>query len=164
MTEKKATEMLAEMDAKIDLILKYIQNVDFNLKLQSARSASPVPQPPSTEQNRTEIVASSSSDITFVEVGNEPKSDGRKVTVHQNVYYPNGKPAPLAKIKILDASKQLVKETKTNSTGKWTVVLDPGNYFIHITKAEAADKPKIDHYFEVTVPSTKASFELESKR
>lgn len=163
MTEKKATEILAEMDAKIDLILKYIQNVDFNLKLQSARITSPTivtPQPPSIEQNSIGL----SSDLTFIEVDNEPKLDRRKVTVHQNVYYPNGKPAPLAKIKVLDASKQPLKETKTNSAGKWTVVLDPGNYFIHITKAEAADKPKIDHYFEVTIPSTKASFELESKR
>lgn len=159
--------MLAEMDIKLDMILAYMKNIDFNVKRQSQANKStpevsseilsptvvPQPQPLPTVP-----------EITFVEVGNDSKSDHRKVTVHQNVYYPNNKPAVLAKVKILDANKQIVKETKTNNVGKWTAILDPGNYFIHITKAEVADKPKVDHYFEITVSSSKSSLELESKK
>jgi len=161
MSEKKATDFLLEMDDKLNKILSFISNVDFNLKLISSKlTVKPVDQV--AEQTARQIEPATFYNVDAVEPMGQP--DNRKVTVHQKVTYPNDKPAVLANVKIFNSLKEEVKSTKTNHAGKWNAVLDPGNYFIHITKAEVADKPKIDHYFEIEIQASKIPIELESKK
>lgn len=171
MTEKKATELLVEMDYKLDLILSYMKNLDFNLKLQSdlklkeSKQASKIEplvekqSPPKEPKKEKEIIKTEKNPVVT-----EGASENRKVNVFQHVYYPNGKPAALATIKVFDSQKQEIKKTNSNHSGRWSALLDPGGYFVHITKAEVADKPKIDFYFEITVSPSNTALELESKK
>lgn len=170
MSEKKATDVLTEIDTKVDLILKYITNIDFNIKRSSNKSNDQTVITNIIPPITPDYVVLDTSEMSFPEVtpesinSEEVKDDIKKVTIHQKVCYPNDKPAVLAKVKIFNSVKKEIKETKTNHSGKWNAVLEPGKYFIHITKAEVADKPKIDHYFEIVVQASKIPIELESRK
>ena len=169
MAEKKATDLLLEMDNKIDSILNYIKNIDLNIKLVSNKLAAPFNAEIAGIKSKSQAIKPSiieEPEVIFTEVDtNFEKEQTRKVTVHQKILYPNDKPAVLANVKIFtNPAKKEIKATKTNHSGKWNAVLDPGSYFVHITKAEVADKPKIDHYFEIDIPASKMPIELESKK
>ena len=177
MTEKKASEVLAEISEKMnkmDEILAYVKNIDFNYKLVIAKL---------NEKNKISLahneyslkelssvaspiaasVITQPESISNLEVDNTSEPV-KKVTVQQKITYPNDKPAVLAKVLITNEKKEKIAETKTNHGGKWATTLLPGSYFVHVTKAEVADKPKIDHYFPITIPISKTPIELDPKK
>jgi hypothetical protein len=57
---------------------------------------------------------------------------------------------------------KVVGETRTDQNGRWKTDLVPGKYFVHITKPASAQKPQIDHYFDILVDGNKKTLELES--
>ena len=144
---QSATEVLAEIHQHTTQILGYMKSIDYKYSLllkriekQLEENFSPALPPPE-----------------------EPKKS--KVLIQQLVSYPDNKWAPLVVVKIYDREKHLIKETKTNSAGKWTANLDPGEYFIHLLKASVGqNKPKIDQYFSITVESSEKPIELPAQK
>ena len=86
--------------------------------------------------------------VEFPEIDSLPNDN---VVVFQKITYPDGRYAPLANVKIIK-NGNVIATKLTSSTGKWTQVLTPGEYDVHITKAPVEGKPIIDVAFKLNVP------------
>lgn len=177
--EKKATDILLELEEKIDKLLSYVVNMDNNYKIIISRLDSlkpnnisvaslPVVKDSKALVQQEPVKAVSKSD--FIEVQEaEPKKDS-KIRVSQVVKYPKDKGSKqnnvvLASVKIYDSNglegKNIVGENRTDQNGRWKIDLFPGNYFVHIVKPASTQKPQIDHYFPITIDDEKSSLELD---
>lgn len=201
MTERKATDILLDIEKTLNLVLGYQKTNDLNQKLLLNRlnkivtglenkSAAPVkrqpsveafvtvPTPPSKTLVAKPMQVTNAEDFDEegkpqIEVELQPKTgrrdirmptqQGKKVAVQQRIHYPDGKNVILASIEITDAAKNVIKKTRTNSAGKWNATLDPGRYFIHVTKSATTEKPVVEHRYEVEIPISDSPLELEPK-
>ncbi len=89
-----------------------------------------------------------------------PTKPSGKVSVSQQVLNDEGSPIFLASVEILDMNGALIKQTRTNTKGRWVAPLDPGRYAVHITK-RIQDKPPVDLKFAVEIPETGKPMELD---
>lgn len=91
-------------------------------------------------------------------------SQSKKVAVSQQLLFPDGKPIFLANIEVMDESGQVIKQTRTNSQGRWLAPLEPGEYTVHIVKRMAAEskKPPVELRFQVQIPESGGPVELPS--
>lgn len=188
--EKKASEILLELEQKVDLILGYLKTSDLNYKLIIARLdklTSLVNQNTFTQPatiSKTNILDNKlipkPAVVEFHEMDEEnnpvineelqPQAGRRdlrtqgqnkkKTQVQQKISYPDGKVVILANIEIFDNNKKLVKQTRTNSAGKWNASLSAGKYFIKIYKAPTSNKPLISKEYEVDIPESDILLEL----
>ena len=194
--EKKASEILLELEQKIDLMLGYLKTGDLNYKLIIARLdklASLVNQNTSSQQYgnavRTAVGQTNVGEhklvlkpaaVEFHEVDEEnnsvineelqpqagrrdlrtPGQTKKKTQVQQKIAYPDGKVVILANIEIFDSNKKLVKQTRTNSAGKWNASLEPGKYFVKVYKAPTSNKPVVEQQYEVDIPMSDTPLEL----
>lgn len=178
--ERKATEILLELEEKLDKVLSYIVNMDNNYKIILSRldhlksnsisvaAASPVLEN-SPKINKIQEAAEGLE--TFVDVSEAHSiSNGVKVKVSQVVKYPKSKGLKqnnvvLASVKIYDSNGKdggnIVGENRTDQNGRWKIDLLPGQYFVHILKPASTQKPLIDHYFPITIGNDKMSLDLE---
>jgi hypothetical protein len=86
--------------------------------------------------------------------------DSKKTVVSQKLLYPDGKVAVLATVKVYDMQNKLIKQTRTNSGGKYTVSLSPGKYMISIYKPATTDKPQIKEEKIVEVQASDSPMEI----
>jgi hypothetical protein len=176
--ERKATDILLELEEKLEKVLSYVVNMDNNYKIIISRLDSiknnnlPVANlSVNTSENIKSIEKNTSLNDTFVEVNSiDEKSKHEKVRVSQVVKYPKSKNVKqnnvvLALVKIYDSkgldAGTVVAENRTDQNGRWKVDLSPGQYHVHITKPASTQKPQIDHYFPISVDGEKSSLDLE---
>jgi hypothetical protein len=183
--ERKATDILLDLEDKIDKLLLHIANVDNNYKIIISRldqlknntsmalrpSYPPNNQPVSIPPEPTIISAKEKKQSEFPQVDNSAASSKPdKVRVSQVVKYPKSKNSKqnnvvLASVKIYDhkglQGGALVGENRTDQNGRWKIDLSPGDYFVHILKPASTQKPQIDHYFPINVTDEKSVLELE---
>jgi hypothetical protein len=177
---KKASEVIVEINEKIDMLLSFFKNHDNNQKLIISR-LDKIYKKLNLSNNESSNLSLddevSKSDINFakvdfIEVKENLKVDSdKKILVHQFVKYPknNDKQLPviLAKVKIYpepgikdNPSIAEIASIVTNSNGMWEAELLPGKYFAHILKPKTNTKPQIDIYFDFTVDGNEKIKEL----
>lgn len=184
--ERKATDILLELEEKVNKLLSYVINMDNNYKilisrldqLKTSQISVAVPVVESSLKkndikNVKQEIKKPEEPITFINVeDSEPKPLSlNKVKVSQIVKYPKDKGTKqnnviLASVKVYDKNGaeggNVVAENRTDQNGRWKIELSPGNYFVHIVKPASSQKPKIDHYFPISIDDQKASVELDS--
>lgn len=178
---KKASELLVEMDQKLDKILGIIGNHDLLLKTLNNRVSNKnvvqsIPTQPQKSLpglkpgitlgdfglEQTELV----SDNEFVQVNTDhfdaeiQKSNGKKVAVQQKVTYSDGKNICLASVEITGESLKVPKKLKTNAMGKWLAALDPGNYVVSVNKSKNTNKQSVAISMNITIPESDKPIEL----
>lgn len=176
--EKKATDILLELEEKIDKLLSYVVNMDNNYKiiisrLDNLKSVSPLVSSEAVKKEKSEpikeTIIENKLNETFEPQVIENKKE-LKVRVSQVVKYPKDKGSKqnnvvLASVKIYDSNgldgKIVVGENRTDQNGRWKIDLFPGKYFVHIVKPASTQKPQIDHYFPILIGDDKSSLELD---
>lgn len=169
--ERKDSEILLDIEKKVNDILNHIKVVDFNVKMlhNKMREGFVKPEPsqdkivikePIIEKPKSEepkpILPVSISTVSvptvesFIQVGDSKteviksnKVDGKKHVVSQKIFYASdSKNTILATVKAFDETNNMVGETKTGMTGIWTLSLRPGIYMIQLTKAGTKTPPR----------------------
>lgn len=163
---KKASELLVEINQKLDSLLGIVRNQDLLLKTLNNRiskNSQSIPPPENKIINSsTELV----SDDEFVQVNTDEfnaeiqKSGGKKVAVQQRVTYSDGKNICLASVEITGDNLKSSKKLKTNAMGKWIAVLEPGNYVVRISKPANKNKQVITISSSFTVTESDKPVEL----
>lgn len=207
MDERKATDILLDLESKVDSLLAYYKVIDFNLKMiltklqmqkiesnqnielpkvsenvgtveafipetkgkkaKTIKSTVPPPTQPPIPSAATPAISSVSAppEEVFPEQDEGLKKavvkSGKKVAVQQKIMYPNGKNMILAEIKITTSSGELIKTTRTDSSGKWKAVLVPGQYIVNIASRILQDQPKIEKSYAFEVPVQDEILELD---
>jgi len=182
---KKATDILVEINQKVDKLLGMVANHDLLLKtLNNKLNKTNIPTenlnipqvplktnipglkpgvvlgPNGLEQK--EIV----SDDEFVQVNTDhldaeiQKSNGKKVAVQQRVTYADGSNICLANVEITGNNLKAPKKLKTNAMGKWLIALEPGQYVVAITKSANKNKQGIAISMNITIPESDKPVEL----
>jgi hypothetical protein len=158
--QRKATDELVDLEHKVDLALKYLQNIDFTLKsLMSILSSRDVSDSKSKRPK-------SMPTVEAVEVGipQVVLSDQGVTVVRQKVLYPDSSPVRLGNVEVFDLSNNLIHKAKTSHVGKWTASLPPGNYVVHIFRSAITDKPTVNVKNDITVTENDSLIELEELR
>jgi hypothetical protein len=212
---RSVSEVVIDLEQKVDTLLAYYRNMDANIKLLLSRSrqnlvsekvvsnlsnagqgakfpgktpakpaakSTPAPKPTKPNLPQTNIFetlkarAGVTDDAELTTEHDElieeavhkgtrrgartaTKPSG-KISVSQQVLNDEGGPVFLASVEILDMSGDLVKQTRTNTKGRWVAPLEPGQYAIHIVK-RSQDKPVIDLKFAVEIPESAKPLELD---
>lgn len=169
MTQRKATDVLLDLEDKIDLALRRLTVLDTNVKilLNKVSPTKNLEEVKSINNNEKSLeVPKEAPKITvesFTQVGDKSTqkvikstidSSAKKRLVHQNlIYNSDNKNVVLAKVKAYDMDQNLVGETKTNMHGKWKLSLRPGKYIIHIVKngTRTPPRPPIDIKSDIIV-------------
>lgn len=181
MSEKKATDLLVEIDEKIDQILSYIKVQDFNYKILLNRvnsliekseafkgGAAAVPAPAAAAPPPFSVTAPKEEVEFVVEPEPEkkkfnPEGSVKKVPVQQKVIYPDDSLVCLARVDIL-SNGELVKQVRTVQTGKWNAALLPGEYEVRISKSATKTKPQVNISYNIKVPESSNTVEIETKK
>ncbi len=85
-----------------------------------------------------------------------PIADGKIVQVTQRVVDKNQKSIFLADVEIKNVNGEVVQKIKTNSVGKWSTNLEPGQYRVNVYKRENASRQKINISQDISVDSVKS--------
>lgn len=79
-------------------------------------------------------------------------SKDKPINVTQLIMGYDGKPLPLATVRITDRYGQPVKSTRSNTKGRWSIPLNAGDYKVHILrKFNGTDKKPVEVSFSVSV-------------
>lgn len=91
-----------------------------------------------------------------------PKPKGQKCSVTQILNRGND-PFILANVEVLDENNELVSQTRTNTKGRWLMVLAPGDYQVHVTKRlpPESGKKSVDTMYQIRVPLADTPLELD---
>lgn len=187
--ERKATDILLDLEDKLDKLLLHVANMDNNYKIiisrldQLKNNNSVAFQPKNAEisssfqpdnsgfsvsVSNSEIIDKKESKNSIQNADNQVKHE--KIRVSQVVRYPKGKNSKqnnvvLASVKIYDSkgveSGSVVGENRTDQNGRWKIDLSPGSYFVHILKPASTQKPQVDHYFPIDIDGEKSVMELD---
>jgi len=183
--ERKATDILLDLESKIDRLLLHIANMDNNYKiiisrLDQIKNNSVLPSLSGNVSNFSEklpklndvLNKKSTEEIPeFINVSSEEAPvKHNKIRVSQVVKYAKSKNIKqnnvvLASVKIYDSKGKeggtIVGENRTDQNGRWKIDLSPGEYFVHIVKPASSQKPQIDSYFAINISGDKSSLELD---
>lgn len=86
-----------------------------------------------------------------------------RVAVSQRIVFPNGDPLFLGAVSIKDSSGTILRQTRTNSQGRWVAGLSPGEYSIQISKRGGEDgSPEVELKYSINVPVSKKPVEFPS--
>ena len=141
--ERKATDVLLDLESKIDAMQQTVNSLAFDIKLILA-AVKIKNSRPMFEQEKPTVSAPIVSTVTA-------PSFGPNVVMTNAMVYSDNKPVRLAKVEIFDLNNMLVTSTMTNHTGKWTATLKPGTYNIKMTKGSTADKQAVTHKYQLDV-------------
>jgi hypothetical protein len=72
-----------------------------------------------------------------------------KVPVTQLVYTSAGKPVSIAMVELINEKGETVQKVKTNSVGRWSALIDPGKYTIHLTRRYDTEVIDYQQSFEI---------------
>lgn len=186
MTERKATDILLDLEGKIDKILAYVATIDLNYKLLLNRIGSFPQDPlPTNTTNKAVLLQEENKinkqvqeqEVIFTDVDQDSvddksnkkrtsraTTDGKLVPVQQRIIYPDGSNVCVAKVEIKDTDNKIVKQMRTNNVGKWILSLQPGTYNVSIAKMRSTNKPEVDINYNITVPDSDAVVELPAKK
>jgi len=188
MTERTTTDIILDLEQKVENLSAEVKNMAFSIKLLLDRTNMIL-------QNQNYVLLKSSTqetkkpeEIDFPAVQPKKKQikeiviDKRKedspnkkqnykeVNVSQKVVYPDGTPVILAEVKIFDSlgvdiTKSLTGKDfiRTVTSGKWNVAMTPGDYTVQIQKEANASKPAFAKTIEFNVSGIDGSLILESK-
>lgn len=181
--ERKATDILLDLESKMDKLLLHVANMDNNYKIIISRldqirnnNISSSVSSNISEQALPQVSKSFNKEIleepvNFINViDSSPHIKHDKVRVSQVVKYPKSKNIKqnnvvLAAVKIYDSKGKeggtIVGENRTDQNGRWKIDLSPGDYFVHIVKPASTQKPQIDCYFAINITDEKSSLELD---
>ncbi len=74
----------------------------------------------------------------------------QKVPVTQIVYTSTGKPVSIAMVELKNESGEVLQKIKTNSVGRWSALVDPGKYIVHLTRRYDTETINYEQVFEVS--------------
>lgn len=172
MTERKATDILAAIEAKLDHVTKQNNDLAFKLNLLLAKiNGKPDTAIPAVSEKTVETltvqvakpIQEVKQNVTAPVVADNPD---RMVTIQQKVLYPDSRGVALASVEFYPGDKEYepgdipLTKTKTNQVGKWSLKVKPGRYHIKIFKHPTSGKPKIDFFSSVEIPISNDSLEL----
>jgi hypothetical protein len=187
--QRKASDVLIDLERKIDNILKIISVYDMNIKIILDRSNktfemlnkihSYINQPqenepqPISPKHEEPIKISAADAITITETPMqnkrvptpEPEQQQedkfiKKVPVVQRVTDSTGKDLFMADVIITNEEGKSVYKLKTNATGRWQALMKPGNYIVNIKKTDSATKKIIEASQNITVPPSNVGMTL----
>ncbi len=128
-------------------------------KLQSA-----LEQAQQDQEAEDQITVATQQDGKRRNLRQHSENQNRQIPTHQRIVYPDGKPVYMANVEIIDLITQnLVKQTKTNQTGKWLASLVPGEYQVKISKGSNSLKSKVELDYRVTIPNQDSTVDLGTK-
>lgn len=168
MEERKASDVLLEIETKVDLLLQYYKLVDFNLKVLINRinelgkkdavvaldNPIEVKIPKKDILNPEIIPAGEDFPPAIISVDSE-------IPVMQKLLYNTNAPIRLCNVEIFDNKGNKLKKIRTSHIGKWNSSLFPGDYKIKITRAALDKYPQVDDTYDITVKASgSGSFEL----
>lgn len=154
MADKKVSDIIIEMEGKMNELYAFVRSIDSNIKLilNNLNTAKPV----NVAQAKTVTVEAAES-VVIVNDENIPKR-----VVQQQVLLKNGeKPIILANVEIFNSLGGLQKKTRTNQAGRWIAPLVSGSYSIYIYKRKNAQFPDIDFKNTFVVEAGEGPIELE---
>lgn len=138
---RTASEILLDLEEKINLLLGYAKNQDNNIKIILQRlNAMPAAKMEKEEK--------------------KPKASPTRTTVNQMVLAKDGQPIKMANVEIFNENGFLEKATRTNNNGRWMAALPPGKYALSITKK--GDKLPLEITSNIEVEDTGGNVELPS--
>ena len=157
MIERKATDILLDIERKVDEMVLVQKNQEFVLKTILARINNSVSvAPPALEQKQIPgIKPGIKLNMPPVETEKFSGLKENNISVEQLVQYPDGKPIAVAKIEIFKKNgndTELVKSTRTNPVGKWMANLSAGEYTISLMKQATGQRSLVNVNFDVVVP------------
>lgn len=93
--------------------------------------------------------------------GKKSENNKSEIVIGQSITMDNGKIAFLANVQIFDSSGQLIKQTRTNTKGKWLASLEPGDYEVYVVKR--VDNKTIENKYPITIPDdVEGPYELDA--
>ncbi len=155
--ERQVSQVILDLEKKIDDILGYVKSIDTNVKLVLNSVNLNNRALPSKIGSKIATV----EPVEFAQVSGDSKAPR---TVQGKLIYSDSKVMILAQVEIFDSSGQLVKKTKTNNAGKWIASLLPGTYNVRVAKAGNSVKPSVAGQYAVTVQPGNEPLQLESKK
>jgi hypothetical protein len=184
---RKASEILLDMESKLDEILGHLRNNDSLLK-NLANRISKLEKPPSiippqktvaqmpgikagVNLGNSQFVPSvQEEEYEFLEAKDDEMPKGKRrdlryvdtggnTVVQQKIHFANGQPLPSAKVEIFTISPGsnslvLMDNKKTNTAGKWSGALPPGNYIIKVFKKGSAGIPTVNAEASIVIPES----------
>lgn len=171
---RSVTDVILELEGKVNDILGYLKNQDMLLKSLAVRiseldnkitgSNSQVQQDKNIPQKQ-DINITDKKEIMMPGL-KRGISLMTKTPVQQRIVYSSDqRPISMANIEISQDDGingvKVIKVAKTNATGKWVAALEPGTYSIKIFKKETSTKSRIDYNGTITVESSKDPINLE---
>ena len=155
--EKTISEIIVEQDHKIDLMLKYVKNIELTNKLILKEFRNNKPSGSTTNVSAVEVTPNVSSiqPAAVAPTVSSPVDEGKRVSVNQKVVFAsNGKNLSLAPVEIFDSTNNLVKKARTNTSGRWSAQLFPGKYRVHIIKMGIKNKVIADMQYIINIDSS----------
>jgi len=176
---KKASELLVELNHKVDLILGLVKNQDQLLKILNNKIKNNLPENLIDPEKSENIVGIKENGISIrlndkvveqVAKNNEVIVDNefvqvetvstKKVAVQQKVTYSDGKNVCLASVEITGGNLKSSKKLKTNAMGKWMLVLEPGKYIVNINKSKNQQNTAVSISYPFTIEESDKPIEL----
>lgn len=187
MTERTTTDIILDLEQKVENLHAEVKNMSFSIKLLLDRTNMilqnqnniTINLPPQEAKKQEEIIfptvqpkKKQPKEVIFDKRKSEvssKKPNYKEVNVSQKVVYPDGTPVILAGVRIFDSNKNDITKSLTGKdlvrtvpSGKWNVAMAPGDYIVQIQKEANASKPAFDQTVEFNVSGVEGSLILES--
>ncbi len=175
--KRKASEVIIELERKIDLLIKMVANHsnnnvlilskvnELNNKLDKAMFSDPKPSDNVILNYETENIFTNHEIIGTRRTARAEANPGLdsqvKVAVHQLVMDLSEKPMILADVEVISDNNDIVVKTRTSASGRWQGALQPGKYTINILKRETGSRKRIEYKKEVVITGDRTPYELE---
>lgn len=161
--DRKASDVLLDLENKIEEVISIVKNQDLLLKILSNKLS-----------NLESVIGNNSNTSLVLPVSNVVENKtviGKKDTVDKSgnilvsqiVKNSDGKNISMARIEIFlisDGSMVLVSGKKANVSGKWTANLQPGKYKIKAFKL-ISDKESFNAECDVIIPEGNEFIQLD---
>jgi hypothetical protein len=178
---RTATEVLLQIENKLKSLEALMNSQDFNIKniynqmmskfdsIEKLLKSAPPPAAPKpirkggSVQPVDEAISpikhdASSGPKKIVDKKVEKTGGLGYVNVTQVIKFSDGKRLIYAQVRILNQTKQLVADIKTNTTGRWMKELLPGEYTVQVQKI----KPEVNIEYPISIQSAEGTVELPS--
>lgn len=173
-TPRSAVDILLSIEQKLILLEQRFQNSENNIKLLLAKqnkniSTSETVINKDNFENRKKtnefekLAESKGIDLGLKDKKNQSSNTVKKGNemVSQLVQYNDGSLVFMATVEVTDQNGRINK-TRTNTKGRWSLVLGPGDYMVHISTnyPPSAGKKNVDMKYSVNVPPSENPVEL----
>jgi hypothetical protein len=161
---RKASDVLFDIDSKTDEMMSIIKNQDLLLKVLSNKIFELDNKLNSASQNLLVNNVDISKPVEKMVGKNSISDDSGTVLVSQIIKNSDGKGVSMAKVEIFsindDGNMILVQGKKANVSGKWTANLKPGKFKVKAFKL-ISDKESFQVECDVIIPNDKEIVQLD---